>query len=68
MLSILTSYILQTKHRQLNQESLDIIKYLFMMELEILNVTRDIYICIYTILSLSSFIQAVPSLGKEYSV
>eukprot|EP00347_Sterkiella_histriomuscorum_P016065 403354618 len=68
MLSILTSYILQTKYRQLNQESIDIIKYLFRMELEILNVSKEIYICIYTILSLSSFIQAVPSLGKEYSV
>lgn len=38
-----------------------------MMELEILNCSKEIYICIYTILSLTSFIHAVPQLGKEYN-
>ncbi|CDW89210.1 UNKNOWN [Stylonychia lemnae] len=67
MLSILTSYIVQSKQRNFDQELVQILNYMFMMELEILNVSKDIYVCIYTILSLSSFAQAVPDLIKQYN-
>ena len=37
-----------------------------MMELEILNVSKEIYVCLYSIISLAAFSQSLPQLASQY--
>ncbi len=64
MLSVLSSFLLQAQPQH-SQEILQMLKEIHMMLLEILYTSKEIYVCLYTIMPLASYALRFPEIVSE---
>ena len=67
MLSILSSFLLSGTQIQPDSEDYSLVNETLIMLLEILNASKEIYVCLYVILPLAGLTQAYPQIVKKYT-